>query len=264
MSEDLVSVIMPTFNSERYVTESIESILNQTYNNIELLITDDGSKDDTVSIIKSYAKKDSRVKIFLLDGNNGAGSARNNSIKHAQGRYIAFCDSDDVWLPEKLEKQIGFMRENKYCFTFASYYVFDSESRKKGIVIAPSSVSLIDTKRDDKIGFLTAIYDTSFWGKFYMPTLRKRQDWAYVLLILQKCGRAYSLREPLAYYRRAKGSISHNKFSLIKYNAKVYSTVFGYSVLHAYIYLFTMFLPAYAMKVINNKIINMRYEKRIK
>ena len=156
------------------------------------------------------------------------------------------------------------MQEKNCCFAFASYYVFDSESRKKGIVLAPSSVSLIDTKRDDKIGFLTAVYDTSFYGKFYMPTLRKRQDWAYVLQILQKCGHAYSLREPLAYYRRAKGSISHNKFSLIKYNAKVYSTVFGYSVLHSYCYLFTMFLPAYALKVINNKIINMRYEKRIK
>lgn len=264
MNEDLVSVIMPAFNSERYIVESIESILNQTYHNIELLITDDGSEDNTISIIKSYAQKDSRVKAFFLNGNTGAGSARNNSIKHAKGRYIAFCDSDDVWLPEKLEKQIRFMQEKKCCFAFASYYVFDSESRKKGIVLAPSSVSLIDTKRDDKIGFLTAVYDTSFYGKFYMPTLRKRQDWAYVLQILQKCGHAYSLREPLAYYRRAKGSISHNKFSLIKYNAKVYSTVFGYSVLHSYCYLFTMFLPAYALKVINNKIINMRYEKRIK
>lgn len=111
MNEDLVSVIMPAFNSERYIVESIESILNQTYRNIELLITDDGSEDNTISIIKSYAQKDSRVKAFFLNGNTGAGSARNNSIKHAKGRYIAFCDSDDVWLPEKLEKQIRFMQE---------------------------------------------------------------------------------------------------------------------------------------------------------
>lgn len=169
MNEDLVSVIMPAFNSERYIVESIESILNQTYRNIELLITDDGSEDNTISIIKSYAQKDSRVKAFFLKGNTGAGSARNNSIKHAKGRYIAFCDSDDVWLPEKLEKQIRFMQEKNCCFAFASYYVFDSESRKKGIVLAPSSVSLIDTKRDDKIGFLTAVYDTSFTESFICP-----------------------------------------------------------------------------------------------
>ena len=126
MNEDLVSVIMPAFNSERYIVESIESILNQTYRNIELLITDDASEDNTISIIKSYAQKDSRVKAFFLKGNTGAGSARNNSIKHAKGRYIAFCDSDDVWLPEKLEKQIRFMQEKNCCFAFASYYVFDS------------------------------------------------------------------------------------------------------------------------------------------
>lgn len=258
--KDLVSIIMPTYNSSRFVAESIESILRQSYSNFELLITDDVSTDNTFEILKSYAQKDNRIKIFRLDCNMGAGYARNKSIQEAKGRYIAFCDSDDTWMPNKLEKQIRFMQKNNYCFCFASYFTCNEEGNRQGIVIAPSSVSLTDTKRDDKIGFLTAIYDTTYHGKFYMPTLRKRQDWAFVLLILKKCKRAYAVKEPLACYRRAKGSISHNKFTLIKYNAKVYSTVFGYSVLHAYIYLFTLFLPAYTLKVIKNKITNIRHK----
>lgn len=261
IKEGLVSVIMPSFNSGRFIAASIASILNQTYYNLELLITDDGSTDNTIEIIKSYMQSDNRVKLFRLYGNMGAGHARNRSIKEANGRFIAFCDSDDTWLPEKLEKQIAYMMENKYSFCFSSYYVCDESGLQKGIVLAPSSVSLKDTKRDDKIGFLTAIYDTTIYGKFYMPTLRKRQDWAYVLLLLQKCKRAFAIKEPLACYRRCRGSISYNKFSLVKFNAKVYETVFGYSVFKAYCYLFCLFLPSYAIKRIENKFIDIRYKK---
>ncbi len=258
---ELVSVIMPSYNSSRFIAESIESILRQTYTQLELLITDDGSTDNTVEIIQAYIQKDSRIRLFTQKDNMGAGHARNHSIKEARGRYIAFCDSDDTWLPHKLEKQLAFMKENGYCFCFSSYFVGDESGNRTGIVIAPSSVTLSDTKRDDKIGFLTAIYDTSAHGKFYMPTLRKRQDWAYVLLILRKCRKAYSLKEPLACYRRSRGSISSNKLSLLKFNAQVYQTVFGYSTLHSYCYLSGLFLPTYTMKVINNWITNLRYRK---
>lgn len=246
--EELVSIVMPTYNSAKYVAESIESILAQTYQHWELLITDDASDDETREIVRSYAENDPRVVLYSLPNNSGAGPARNNSIRKARGRYIAFCDSDDIWLPRKLEKQIAFMRAKKCCFCFASYYECDAGGRKTGLLVAPPSVTLKDTMRDDKIGFLTAVYDTRPFGKFYMPSLRKRQDYAYVLLILKKCECAYSLREPLARYRRSRGSISHNKFSLIKFNAKVYQTVFGFSKLHAYCYLFFIFLPTYAWK----------------
>ncbi len=259
--ENMVSVIMPTYNSGRFIAESIDSILNQTYDNIELLITDDCSTDNTLEIIRAYAQKDPRVKCFSLPSNMGAGHARNRSIEAARGQYIAFCDSDDIWLPDKLEKQIAYMKKNNCCFCFSSYFVCNEAGRQTGIVIAPRSVSLTDTKRDDKIGFLTAIYDTSFYGKFYMPSLRKRQDWAYVLLILQKCKRAFALKEPLAYYRRTKGSISSNKLSLIRFNAKVYKVVFGYSTFCSYCYLFGLFLPYYALKRINNKITCLRQTK---
>lgn len=259
-AEDLVSVIMPSYNSSRFITESIESILCQTYTNLELLITDDGSTDNTLEIIENYCRKDKRIKLFSLSGNMGAGHARNKSIREAQGKYIAFCDSDDTWLPDKLERQIAFMRTNNCCFCFSSYFVCNESGQQTGIVIAPSSVSLTDTKRDDKIGFLTAIYDATMYGKFYMPTLRKRQDWAYVLLILKKCHKAFALKEPLACYRRSRGSISANKLSLIKFNAKVYETVFGYSTLHSYCYLFGLFLPFHFLKLVNKRIVDIKYK----
>lgn len=263
MDGELVSIVMPTYNSGRFVAESIESILRQTYPHIELLITDDASTDDTKEIVCRYAKKDKRIRFFPLPKNMGAGYARNNSIRKAKGRYIAFCDSDDIWMADKLEKQIAYMREKKCSFCFTSYFVCDETGTRTGVVLAPRSVSLTDTKHDNKIGFLTAVYDTHAYGKFYMPMLRKRQDWAYVLLILQKCKSAFALQEPLACYRKSKGSISSNKLSLIKFNAKVYETVFGYSTFLAYFYLFSFFLPSYFSKRINCKFTNMRHKKTL-
>lgn len=257
MKKDLVSVIMPSYNASRFIGASIESVLNQTYKKLELLISDDHSTDsETIELLKKYAEKDSRVKLFLLPENNGPGFARNNSIKEAQGRYIAFCDSDDRWMPDKLEKQIEFMKTKQCCLSFSSYLVCGVNDEHKGIVIAPSTITLNNLKHDNKIGCLTAIYDTRPFGKFYMPTIRKRQDWALFLTILQKCGKAHGMIEPLAIYRKTPEGISRKKFKLISYNAKVYQHVFGYSKPMSYAYLFTIFLPTYFVKRITNKIAN--------
>ncbi len=253
-TDTLVSIIMPSFNSARFIAESIEGILRQTYTNWELLITDDCSTDDSVAIAQEYARQDSRIKVHVLESNGGAGVARNHSIREASGRYLAFCDSDDVWLPEKLEKQLAFMQRNHCEFCFASYHVCDEKSKRTGMVIAPRMQSLVNTKHDDKIGFLTAIYDTARIGKIYMPHMRKRQDWAYVLMVLQQCKMAYAIQEPLAVYRISKGSISHNKFSLIKYNVRVYEEVFGYSRLHAIAYFLVFFLPTYGWKQVKKRL----------
>ena len=123
MNLELVSVIMPVYNSEKTISRSIESILSQTYSNIELLITDDCSNDKSISIIKKYKLGDNRIRLFSLNTNSGAGVARNNSIKNSKGRYIAFCDSDDVWLENKLEIQIQFLKKSGQAFTFSNYYV---------------------------------------------------------------------------------------------------------------------------------------------
>lgn len=247
--EEKVSVIMPSYNTGKMICESIDSILSQTYQNIELLISDDHSSDaETIAILKDYAQKDKRVKVFFLESNGGAGVARNNSIQQATGRYIAFCDSDDRWLPEKLEKQLTFMNEKDCCLCFSSYFTCTYEGEINGKVIAPATLTLSQEKKDNKIGCLTAIYDTKKFGKFFMPTIRKRQDWALFLTILKKCQIAYSIQEPLAIYRKVPGSISSKKLNLIKYNTMVYKEVFGYPSIVAYAYLTVFFFPTYFTK----------------
>ena len=259
MTEDKVSVIMPSYNTGKMIRESIDSILSQTYQNIELLISDDHSSDaETIDILKEYAQKDSRVKVFFLEKNGGAGIARNNSIQHATGRFIAFCDSDDRWLPEKLERQLAFMKEKDCCLSFTSYFTCTFDGTINGKVIVPKTLTLSQEKRDNKIGCLTAIYDTLKYGKFYMPTIRKRQDWALFLTILRKCQIAYALQEPLAIYRNVPGSISSNKLNLIKYNAKVYKVVFGYSNFQAYACLAFFFFPSYFKKKFQTWLNNQR------
>ena len=261
MEQALVSVIMPTFNAGKYLSASIESVLAQTYHNFELLITDDASTDDTtVNILKKYSQQDSRVKVLFLDTNHGPGYARNQSIERAQGRYIAFCDSDDRWMPEKLERQIAFMQEKHSRLVFSSYIICDENNEEKGIFIAPDKITFYGILRDNKIGCLTAIYDSQAIGeKFYMPTLRKRQDWALFINILKRCRVAHGVKEPLAYYRIRSHSVSRNKFALIKYNTKVYRETLGFSKLKSWLYFLFLFMPSHTMKVIKRKIDSKRY-----
>ena len=254
MNEGLVSVIMPTYNASKYLADSIESILAQTYTHLELLITDDCSTDGTRDILKHYAKKDQRVKVEFLTENSGPGIARNKSIERAKGRYIAFCDCDDRWLPEKIEKQLRHMTKHDCALCSSSYLVCDENNNITGVNISPSYLTLRMMKRDNKIGCLTAIYDIRRLGhKYYMPAIRKRQDWALFLNILKDCQICYCLTEPLAYYRQRKYSVSSDKLSLIKYNVNVYETVFGYSKLQAYCFFLFCFLPTYYQKVLKRK-----------
>lgn len=254
--EGLVSVIMPTWNSARYVGESIESVLKQTYSNLELIITDDASSDNTPEILREYAKHDNRVRIILNKTNGGAGRSRNCSIEAARGQYIAFCDSDDRWDPAKLEKQINFMRTKDVALCFCPYYTCGEKNEYLGYVSAPRRVNLFQMMCDNKIGFLTAIYDTRPLGKHLMPSQRKRQDHALLLTLLKKCQYAYSVGEPLAHYRIHAGNMSANKMGLLRYNAKTYNSVFGWPLPFCWIFLFTFFMPTYFWKRIKNLFIN--------
>ena len=222
MSMFLVSVITPTYNSSRFIEETIESILAQTYANWELLVTDDCSDDGTWEILTEYAQKDNRVKTFRMTENSGAGVARNNSIKHASGRYIAFCDSDDLWLPEKLEKQISFMQQHDLAFTYSTYRKITETGELKGTVIPPCCISYQDLLKSCPIGCLTAIYDTMKLGKIFMPEIRKRQDYGLWLKIFKiiKSSKGLS-EEPLAHYRVRKSSVSSNKIKAALYHYKV-------------------------------------------
>ena len=253
---------MPTYNAGKYLAGSIDSILGQTYQNLELLITDDCSDDDTRQILKDYAQKDQRVKVAYLKENSGPAIARNRSIERARGRYIAFCDCDDRWMPEKLEKQIAHMTRKDCALSSSSYLICDDDNQVTGISVSPKYLTLSMMKRDNKIGCLTAIYDIKRLGhKFYMPAIRKRQDWALFLNILKDCQICFCLTEPLAYYRQHDNSVSSNKLSLIKYNVNVYETVFGYSTWKAYLYFFLCFLPAYTAKVMKRRRDSRKYLK---
>lgn len=227
----LTSIIIPSFNSEKFISATINSIISQSDIDFEVLITDDCSTDNTVKIIKEYQKLDSRIKLFINLKNIGAGATRNNSIKHAKGRFIAFLDADDIWLPDKLEKQIAFMLDNEYAFTYTAYQKFDRNG-DLSVINPPLEVSYKQLLYSNVIGCLTAIYDTKYIGKQYMPLIRKRQDMGLWLSILKIIPKAYCLNEVLAKYRVDSG-MTQNKWGVLKYQWIFYREVVGLNIFKA-------------------------------
>lgn len=249
----LVSIITPSYNCSKFIRETIESILAQSYQNWELLITDDCSSDNSREIIGEYVKNDSRIRLFKLPVNSGAGAARNNSIKEAKGRFIAFCDSDDRWYATKLEEQLKFMTDGNYPLTYTSYHTCDEEGNVIGAVNCLSKLTPFRIIRDNGIGCLTAVYDTTLIGKHFMPKIRKRQDWCLWIEIIRQTGEAAGLQKPLALYRVRSGSISSNKAEMLKYNFNVYHQVLGYGKIRSGIMLGGLFLPYYFYKKFRQK-----------
>jgi len=245
----LVSIITPTYNSEKFISKTIISILNQTYTNWELLITDDCSDDSTIKVINSYVKNEKRIKLFILKNNSGAGVARNNSIFHSQGKYIAFCDADDQWLPNKLKTQIDFMNKNNLQFTYSSYNICNENDDLIGKVISPKVISYRKMLNNNYVGCLTAIYDAEKIGKLYMSKIRNRQDWTLWFKILKKTGPTKGIVEPLAIYRNRRTSISSSKMKQLKYNWMVYNKELGYNIILSTL-LMINFLIYYAAKKI--------------
>lgn len=243
-----VSIITPCYNSAKYIGEMIKSIINQTYTNWELLITDDCSSDNSRDIINAYAEKDPRIKLFKLDKNSGAGVARNNSIKAAKGRYIAFCDSDDRWHPKKLEKQLKFMTDNNYYFSFTACDLHKEDGSYFGHQSVPKKVTYRSLLRNCAVPSSTAVYDCSRIGKMLMPSIRKRQDWCLWLDIVRETKQGFGLNETLMYYLVRTNSISSKKSTLIKYNFRVYNQHLKYSKVISFCLLFCYFLPNYLVK----------------
>lgn len=244
----LVSIITATYNTSLFVERTIRSVQNQTFQDWEMLITDDCSKDKTVGLIREYAAKDKRIKCFVLEKNSGAGIARNTSIEHARGRYIAFLDGDDMWAPSKLEKQLAFMKRNDCAMSYTSYLTCDEQDEVNGIIVCPHIHTLSDSKCDNKPGFSTVMYDTEKVGKVFMPTIRKRQDWGLNMMVLKKCRIAMGLVEPLTYYRKGQDSLSKNKKTLAKYHVAVYQEVLGWSKLRATLWFLFVYMPCWSWK----------------
>lgn len=235
---------MPSYNAQSYIEQSINSVLQQTYKNLELLITDDRSTDQTVEIINAMAERDQRIKLEIVEVNGGAGLARNNAISRAKGQYIAFLDSDDLWAIHKLEKQIAFMQKNDIAFSYTGYQKFQ-EKNLLGVVNPPSQVNYKELLDSNVIGCLSAVYDCQKLGKQYMPQLRKRQDMALWLTILKQTEYAFCLQETLAYYRVGVG-ISSNKFEMVKWQWRLYRRIENLSLLrslkHTFFYMLKGFV----------------------
>ncbi|MCF7482062.1 glycosyltransferase [Vibrio sp. J1-1] len=224
----MVSIIMPTYNSEQTVIESIQSVLSQTYKNWELIIVDDKSTDNTWQIIQAYADKYENIHPYQNKENSGAGASRNLAIEKAKGRFIAFLDSDDLWTEDKLSEQISFMTENDYPLTYTHYTRFNSEG-ELNVVTAPEYTTYKKLMYSNVIGCLTAIYDTKSLGKRYMPLIRKRQDMGLWLDILKDTPKAYCLPKPLAKYRMDTG-MTANKLTVLSYQWRFYRDVVGLSL----------------------------------
>ena len=212
-----VSVITASYNCAKFIEESIKSVLNQTYDNLELIIVDDCSTDNTEEIVNEYIKKDSRIKFYRLNNNSGAAVARNKGLDEATGRFIAFLDSDDIWDKQKLEKQINFMQTNNYGFSFTSYRLIDENGGLLNKEIrVPNEITYKKLLKNTIIGCLTVIIDKELIGDFKMPLVRAGQDTATWLSILRNGNIAYGYDEVLASYRMVKGSISSNKLKALK------------------------------------------------
>lgn len=250
----LVSIITPSYNCSKYVGKTIESIKAQTYQNWELLITDDCSSDNSIAIIEQYAKNDNRIKLFCMASNSGAAKARNNSIMQARGRYIAFCDSDDRWFPEKIEKQLKFMRSKNCALTYTSYLETNEKDKITGYVKCLPQIDYRGIIRDDGIGCLTAIYDKDMIGTILLPELKNREDWCIWINIIHKTGAAIGLQEPLALYLKRSGSLSSNKIAMLRYNYDVYHKVLRFNHFVSAVLLTGYFLPYYFYKKLKQKL----------
>lgn len=219
----LVSVITPAYNAERFIRGTIESVQAQTYTNWEMLIVDDCSTDYTVEIVKEYIEKDSRIHLIELEQNSGSAIARNTAMDYAKGKYLAFLDSDDLWLPEKLSRQVTFMQENAIAFSFTKYVRMKEDGTvTTSVTEAPSTVEYEQLMKHCVIGCLTVMLDRERIGDARMVNIRTRQDYAFWLSLTRKGIIAYGLPEVLAKYRLVENSISSNKLKAAKKNWYVY------------------------------------------
>ena len=221
---NLVSIIMPSYNCGRYVEKTIHSVQAQTYKDWEIIFIDDCSNDGTIENVKGLQKNDKRIRLFKNETNSGAAVSRNYALREAKGKYIAFLDSDDIWEPTKLEKQIRFMEENNYKFSYTSYSEMDSEGNDTGVVVSgPSRITKAGMYAFCWPGCLTVMYDREAVGLIQIEDIKKNNDYAMWLKVCKKAD-CYLLPEVLAKYRRGRsGSVSsHSVITMVKWHYKLW------------------------------------------
>ena len=213
---NLISIITPSYNTSLFLDDCIKSVLDQSYTNWEMLIVDDASHDNSKSIILQYSKSDNRIKPLFLDKNIGAAASRNIALSNAKGDYIAFLDSDDLWVKEKLAVELKFMIEENINFSFSSYHTIS----KNGLVLgkkitAPSQISYNGYLKDTIIGCLTVMLKRSFFKDLQMPLLRSSHDMALWLNLMRSGENAFGINQSLAKYRIVDSSNTSNKFKAV-------------------------------------------------
>lgn len=215
--DGLVSVIMPIYNAEKYLVDTLNSIFNQSYKNIEIVLVDDYSKDKSAEIISEFRKEHPEIVYYLQEKNMGAGAARNKALELAKGQYVAFLDSDDMWMPSKIQRQIDLMNEKNSPFSYTAIEMMDENSvtvkSKRGIKETCDYKYLL---HNTIIATSSVVVDRSALGDFRMPLRRGGQDYATWLMLLRNGVVACGINEMLVRYRVASGSLSSNKFKSIK------------------------------------------------
>lgn len=225
-NKELVSIIVPVYNAEKFIDETINTVLNQSYQDFELILVNDCSKDDSIKLIKKY--KDKRIKLLNNESNSGAATSRNNGIKEAKGKYICFLDADDLWDDKKLEKQVKFMQEKDCEFSFTGYEFADSNGIPNGKkVYIPERIKYKQALKNTTIWTSTVMFNMEKLTKedIFMPNVRRGQDTATWWKVLKKIECAYGLNEILSFYRRSDETLSSNKLVALKRTWNLYRNV---------------------------------------
>lgn len=232
-----VSVIMPAYNAERYLPDAIRSVQSQTFTDWELVICDDCSKDSTYQIANDFAQKDTRIKVIKNKVNSGVAQTRNNALDAAIGEYIAFLDSDDLWLPDKLKKQLEFMGDKSCVLSYTAYQKFFDNTEKKGKVIpAKEHMTAKQIYGDTSIGCLTVLVNRQQAGAFHMPLLKHTEDNCTWQEILSRGHIAYGLNEVLALYREGNDSLTSSKKKAAMQQWETYRKHYRFSVVKSLYY----------------------------
>lgn len=231
LARPLVSIIMPAYNCEDFIAQSVDSVLAQSLEDWELLIVDDCSADSTYEVLLPYLERDPRIRYTRLTEKRGAQGARTQAIAQARGKYIAFLDSDDLWEKRKLEKQTAFMRAGERAFSATAYAQIDEKGEKRGAAFYPPERTDYAKmlRLSNPIGNSTVMYDQEKLGKYVVPDIKKRNDFALWLQILKDCDCCYGMEEVLTFYRVRAGSVSANKLSQAKYHWQLYREIEGFS-----------------------------------
>jgi len=228
-----VSILMPALNVGDVLPRALASVQAQSFGDWEVLIVDDGSRDDTAEIAQGFATQDPRVKLIRHERQQGAAAARNTALAHAGGRFIAFLDADDLWDPSKLDRQLAHMREQSAQISFTGFWRVSTSRRTQ--VRVPASVTYDELLRGNCIGCLTAIYDRAHFGSVPMPDLKRRHDFALWLTLVKSAGLAHGLDEPLATYYATSESLSGNKLRASYSTWVMYRRYIGLSRWHAFV-----------------------------